>query len=525
MTAAYVTTSRSRVFEVALVAVILSIVAIAAFGGAVIEAAKRWSFQEEYSHGFLIPLVTIWLLWTRREALAASIGRPSWIGLAAILVAMLLHVIGGLSALFILSQASLILALLGVVLSVGGISLLRVAFVPIAFLAFAIPLPYFLDSSLSWRLQLISSELGVAFIRALQIPVFLEGNIIDLGLYKLQVVEACSGLRYLYPLLSLGFLVACLFQAPLWQRIIVFLSAIPITIVMNSLRILLVAILVDRWGPGQAEGLLHLFEGWIIFLACAGMLVGVAYLLTWLAPNRPFRHVFQPPNVKVHAADQGAPAKRRLYSAACLLLLCALGLSGILVSTRQEIVPERMRFVLFPTSVGAWHGRASSLEPQTEHFLGLTDYVLSDYARADGRSVNLYVAYYASQRSGVSPHSPQVCIPGSGWQITHLDRTHYQDPESGLLLPLNRAVIARESDRQVVYYWFEQRGRRVANEYVSKWHLLKDAIYLNRTDGALVRLTTPLYPGEDLSDADKRLQNFASELLPNLTKFLPRSPA
>ena len=105
-----------------------------------------------------------------------------------------------------LSQLGFIVALIGVALAAGGYSLLKVTFIPIIFLIFAIPLPYVVDAALSFQLQLISSQLGVFFIRLLQIPVYLEGNVIDLGNYKLQVVEACSGLRYLYPLMSLGFL-------------------------------------------------------------------------------------------------------------------------------------------------------------------------------------------------------------------------------------------------------------------------------------------------------------------------------
>jgi exosortase D (VPLPA-CTERM-specific) len=521
MTVVPVRMDRPRNIEIVVAAATLMLAVTAAFGGALLEAAKRWSGQEEYSHGFLIPVVTLWLLWTRRDALAVSFGRPSWVGLAAVVLATLLHLVGELSALFLLSQVGMILALLGVVLCIGGTPLLRVTFIPIAFLIFAIPLPYFLDSELSWRLQLLSSELGVVFMRALQIPVFLDGNIIDLGNYKLQVVEACSGLRYLYPLLSLGFLVAWLFQAPLWQRALVFLSAVPITIAMNSARLVLIAVLVNRWGPGQAEGPLHWFEGWVIFLACAGLLFAEAYLLTWLGPGKSRGLVFRPPRVEVHAPHTGVPA-RHPYMLACLLLLCAGGLSGYLVSNRHEIIPEHKRFMMFPASLGAWNGRPSSLEPQVEHFLGLTDYIMADYSRSDGRGVNLYVAYYASQRDGVSPHSPQVCIPGNGWQITQFERTSYRVPDGDTTLPLNRAVIERESEKQVVYYWFEQRGRRVANEYMSKWYLLEDAIYLNRTDGALVRLTTALYPDEDAKDADDRLRAFARDSLPSLTKFLPR---
>ena len=165
---------------------------------------------------------------------------PRGLGPLVILLAALLHIVGKLSSLVLLPQLGFILALIGITLAFGGVSLLRVTFIPIVFLIFAIPLPYVVEAGLTFQLQLLSSQLGVFFIRLFQIPVYLEGNVIDLGVYKLQVVEACSGLRYLYPLMSLGFLAAYLFQAPVWQRLLVFLSTIPITILMNSFRIGLV---------------------------------------------------------------------------------------------------------------------------------------------------------------------------------------------------------------------------------------------------------------------------------------------
>src|SRR5262249_54860591 len=131
--------------------------------------------------------------------------------------------------------------------------------------------------------------------------------VIDLGVYKLQVVEACSGLRYLYPLMSLGFLAAYLFQAPFWQRAVVFLSTIPITIAMNSLRIGIVGMLVDHFGPQDADGFLHLFEGWIIFVACAGLLAGIMYLLARFVSGMNFFDVFYPPK-PVQIADSDSIA-------------------------------------------------------------------------------------------------------------------------------------------------------------------------------------------------------------------------
>jgi EpsI family protein len=160
------------------------------------------------------------------------------------------------------------------------------------------------------------------------------------------------------------------------------------------------------------------------------------------------------------------------------------------------------------------------LEPQVENGLALEDYILSDYSKSDGKAVNLYVAYYASQRTGESPHSPVVCIPGDGWSITKLERTNY-----GAEQALNRAVIERNGSKQLVYYWYEERGRRIASEYWSKWYLLSDAIVKNRSDGALVRLMTTVLPSELERDADSRLQLFMQDLLPRLGDYLPADTA
>ena len=509
-----------------LIIVCLSVlVAVAAFGGALSELVSRWQSQEEYSYGFLIPVIVAWLLWSRRDALVASVGRPSWLGFGLILIAAVMHIVGQLSALYVLSQTGFILVLFGIALGFGGYSFFKVVFVPILFLGFSIPLPYFLDASLSWRLQLISSQLGVLFIRLFQIPVFLQGNVIDLGVYKVQVVDACSGLRYLYPLLSLSFLAAYLFQAPFWQRAIIFLSAIPITIVMNSVRIGLVGILVNSWGPQDADGLLHMFEGWVIFIACSVILIAEMSLLARFASGKGFFEIFYPPTIEVRPQSQSQSGRALNYASpiSCLMLLIAVGLAGFSVSSRQEARPERKSFATFPTTLGQWKGKPSTIGPAIENALGFSDYILSDFAKPNARPVNFYVAYYASQRSGLSPHSPSVCIPGNGWQITEFERIHIRNND--ISLPINRAIIMRGSEKRLVYYWYEERGMAIANEYWSKLLLLRDAILKNRTDGALIRLITPIYPGEAEQAADNRLQEFATAAVPTLAKFLPKAPS
>jgi len=495
------------------------VLAVIGFWDGLSNLVDRWIQREEYSHGFFIPILSLFFLWHRREALLKSFGQPSWVSLVVVLIAGLLLIIGELSAIFILTQIGFVLVLFGLVLALGGWSLSKVAFLPIAFLVFAIPMPYFIDAQLTWGLQLISSQIGTELLRLFGVYVYLEGNLIDLGNYQLQVVEACSGLNYLYPLLSLGFLAAYLFSAPFWQRAIIFLSTIPITVFMNSFRIAVIGVLVDNWGIEMAEGFLHFFEGWVIFMGCAVLLVLEIWLFDRLGKKRPVGDLLVVPEVKpavVKKPYQGGFATVLVSVAVIALTATAI----ITIGDRQEEVVERKNLNAFPLQIGEWSAREDHLPSIVEQKLAVDDYLLADYRLSAKESINFYVAYYNSQRKGVSPHSPRVCIPGGGWLITDLQEVMVEHETLGTF-PVNRITIEKGDFRQLGYYWFEQRGRRIANEYWMKWYLLIDAIVMNRTDGALVRVMTDFHRDEDLETAENRLKHFVTAAMNQLPEYVP----
>lgn len=495
--------------------------ALAACWGGLVELVGRWHRQEEYSHGFLIPFVSLWLLWSRRTAMAQSKGDPSPGGLVALAGSALMIVTGEFTAIFLLIQLGFLLAVVGLVLTHGGTSLLRVTAMPIALLLFCIPLPYFVDSQLSWRLQLFSSTLGVDFLRLLGYSVYREGNVIDLGSYMLQVVDACSGLRYLYPLLSVGFLMAYMYPAALRWRVLLVLSTIPVTIVTNSARIAVVGILVGRWGSGMADGFLHAFQGWAIFIVCQAVLVAEIALIERFTKRRSLIDVQQfPVREPVEPSRSHWRLKPAAASLGIVVLLCGL-VAAKAVTGRAEILPERQSLRGFPMELDGWRGTEAALDMQVEQSLGFQDYVLADFGGPAGEQVNFYVAYYASQRKGISPHSPQVCIPGGGWVIMDLREVNVPLPD-GRTLPAARALIDKQGQRALVYYWFDQRGRLMANEYLMKWYLLVDSVRRNRTDGALVRTVTGVLPNEAPEKADQRLQRFIAQAQPSLGGFVPR---
>lgn len=491
-----------------------------AYWGGLGEVVTRWDRQEEYGHGYFIPVLTAWMLWRRKDALQASMGSGAWQGLAVVGIGVFALLLGELTALFILIQYGFLISLAGLVLCLGGSGIFRLSVVPIVFLAFAIPLPYFIEAKLTAGMQLLSSQIGVAVLRVLGSAVFLEGNVIDLGEYKLQVVEACSGLRYLYPLLSIGFLMGFMYRAPFWQRSVVFLTTVPITIFMNSLRIAMVGLLVERWGSDMADGFLHYFEGWIVFMLCLGMLLGEIWLFERIGSGRKVFDCLDLPEVSP-VKPKFLPRSFNAPLAGAILLLILAIAGQQLMNSRQELQPVRSSLATFPLKLGQWQAKESGLSQQVESALGLDDYILADYRRTDEPTVNFYVAYYGSQRKGVSPHSPAVCMPGGGWAITSLEPVRMVVKGE---LPFNayRVVIERDNRRQLVYYWFEGRGRRVANEYLVKWNLFVDALFKNRTDGALVRITTPLLQEESTEQADIRLKAFMEDAVPALSAYVPK---
>jgi exosortase D (VPLPA-CTERM-specific) len=479
--------------------------------------------RPEYSHGIIIPFVAAFLVWQRRDLIERMPFPGSWVGLLLVLVGAAVGFVGKMSALFTIQQYSVLIMLYGVVLTLTGWRVFRLLWVPLLILIFMVPLPEFLYQNFSAQLQLLSSQIGVWFIRLLGISVYLEGNVIDLGVYRLQVAEACSGLRYLFPLMTIGFLIAYFFKTAFWKRTLLFLSSIPITILMNSFRIGMIGVMVEHWGVSMAEGFVHEFQGWVVFMASGALMVLEMIALARIGPgHKPWREQFglefpvPTPPIPVVAR----PVPLSLYATASALIVVAAVSSSL--PDRPESIPPRTAFAQYPNVIGPWTGRREALEPIYVDALMLDDYYLADFTRGAEPPINLYIAWYATQRAGRSAHSPRSCLPGGGWQIESLTQRSLPGIRAGrAALRVNRAVIELGNQRQLVYYWFQQRGRVITNEYQVKWYLFWDALTRNRTDGALVRLVVPVFPDAPDAAADRQLTEFAAAAATTLAPYIP----
>lgn len=494
------------------------------FWDGILDMLDRWNAREEYGYAYFLPFITTYLIWQRRDRLVEAEFRPSWLGVVVVLVAGFLFFMGEIATTFTLVQYALVLAVIGLAYGLLGWQSFKIVAGPLVLLFFIVPLPPFIYNTLSGKLQLISSQLGVEVIRWFGISVFLEGNVIDLGDYKLQVVEACNGLRYLFPLVSLAFLAAYLYRVEFWKRVVVFLSSIPITVLMNSFRIGVIGVLVDNWGQEQADGFLHYFEGWVVFMACLLiLLLEMAFLARFGGNKRRLRDVFGLELPK--PLPEGMEYRTRSVTPVHYAILASVALiavSSLYVEIQKEIQPERQAFSEFPLQVGEWKGSDGRLEEIYLDSLKLDDYLIGDYINPVGSRVNFYVAYYASQQAGSAAHSPRSCIPGGGWKIEKVTQVEIPGLEmNGQPLQTNRLVIKQGEFKQLVYYWFQQRGRGITNEWLVKWYLFQDGLTKHRTDGALVRLTTTIGATEDWEDGDRRLVEFASEVVPRLGAYIP----
>ena len=488
---------------------------------------EAWS-TPEYSHGPLIPLISLYLF--LRELRNAPPPDPAdpidrRPGILVVLLALVLGIFGNMVRIPDLITYAFIIWVGGVVLTSFGWRRGRTHQLPVLHLIFMLPLPTFVYFQMTIFLQGVSSELGVWFLRLVDVPVFLEGNVIDLGIHKLQVAEACSGLQYLFPILSFSYLFAILYRGPMWHKAVLLLSAAPITVLMNSVRIGIIGVMVNWRGIEHAMGFSHFFEGWVIFLVCIAILFTMAVLLQRLTRNPlPLSDA-----IDLDFEGFGGQARRFLsIQPASGLIVAALmsatvGIAFSVAPERETVQVARDKFFLFPNSLGEWSGGHTPLDPDVERVLGADDYINASYYRPGmEKHVNFFSAYYHKQTEGSGIHSPEVCLPVGGWEIFSLDAREISMPETIYgTFNVNRAVIQKGLSKQLVYYWFEQRGRRMTNDYFAKATVVYDSLMRGRSDGAIVRYVTPIAEGESEATADARIQAFMKLSLPRLPRFVP----
>lgn len=501
---------------------------------------QAWWTDENYSHGILIPFLIGYLIWSEKSRWTKIEKRPAFAaGIAFVLSGIFLLLIGTLGAELFTQRISLVVLLFGIAVYFWGWRVIQFLFVPFVLLLLAIPIPTILFNQIAFPLQLLATDLAVWAIRLFALPVAKLGNVIELlpqgavQAVQFEVVEACSGIRSLMTLMTLALVFAFFTRkniafekitfwrnSDFWRALILMLTALPIAVVTNAARIVGTVSTAYFYGKEVADGFLHELSGWLVYLAALALLFTVSLIfdkclkLTKTTKNE---------NGKSELKQAFASFQQFTFSHFGILILILLA-GGAFVHWREsagEPRVERKLLKSFPEKIGAWEkfGDDARFDATVESVLRTDDYLMRDYyVPANGRTANIYVGYYFTQRTGATYHSPRNCLPGSGWTMNEPEMIEIALPNEQKFTA-NRYILEHDGEKFLMIYWYQGRGRFVANEYSDKMLTIWDSVRLRRSDGSLVRVVTNLEKDENA--AVKAAVDLSSQLAVNLTEFVP----
>lgn len=505
------------------------------YAGVLEKLGYDWWTDENYSHGLLVPFVIAAIVWSARAEIAALVtGSSKTLATLLISAAFVLLLAGTLGAELFTQRISMIVMLAGIVAWFYGGAVMRFLAVPLSLLVLSVPIPQIIFNKIAFPLQLLASKAAVWGIRLFEVPTVRKGNVIEIlpsgatQVIALEVVEACSGIRSLMTLVTLGLILVYFtrrdrglyFQGfsesirsfDLWRAILVMAAAIPIAVLTNAARVTATGFLTYKYGMRALETTWHEASGWLVYVVALGLLIGVNYVLM---------RIFREPESPDEPTESGTV--HSIASGKVVVLVTALVAFGLLVNWfnfRAEIQPERRQLTEFPAAIGDWNQKGDEIRfgEAIENVLRVSDYTMREYVAGDGRIANIYVGYYSTQRTGATYHSPQNCLPGAGWVMS--------DPElveiprgDGSNFTANRYIIENGPYREIMIYWYQGRGRTEASEYRDKMNTIWDSVFQRRTDAALVRVMTSA--GSDVDGSTKRAVELSSLVAARLAEYVP----
>jgi exosortase D (VPLPA-CTERM-specific) len=485
---------------------------------------SQWLNNDDFSHGILVIPLVGYLIYRRKDALVRTPIRTEWRILPLLLLPALVYAIGELGADVFMIRVSIFLFILALVAFFYGLELVKKLRFPLLFLFLALPLPGFVYRNITFPLQILSSDLSVKTLYYLGILAYREGNVIDLGFTKLQVVEACNGLRFILPMLTLGVLFAFWRPQPWWKRLVLIGTTLPLSILANVIRIAGTGIAASHWGEEAAQGFFHGFSGWAVFMLAFALFAGIGFLLNRIpskaAPT--IREAKVAPVYNLKSVVQRSPS----------LLAIAVALATILatppiVRHLGSVPPLALKKPLseFPMQLFGWQGKRGTMDEEIWDRVGAQDYVIVDYVSDSGMALNFYSAYYEYQRkAGDFVHTPRLCLPGAGWFIQQEARRALAfegGTGDGDALKFNEMVVSKGSDAMLVYFWYQGRGRNFTSEYLAKFYLMWDGLFRRRTDGALVRLVMNIPDPSKAELIRETMDKFALAVSRELDLYLP----
>jgi len=448
-------------------------------------------------------------------------------GLVPVVFSVMLIIIGELGSVRALLFMGIWGCVVGLCVMLYGKRTRHLVF-PLLILFFIVPLPPFVNQILTFKLKMAASKLSVWMLRALGVSVVLEGNIIDIGVDKLQVADACSGLRYLMPMILMAVLVAYSFVKGRWRWMVLLLLIVPLSIFINAIRIWISALLTASGHPELAQNLFHDFSGWLMFMIASVILVTVALILKKIGTrikdkglrDKDYKQLNGHNELNVKNHTNGHWARPVILTVVLCLLFAVSGwaLKQIPSSTN---LPHRASFEHFPMKIGDWLGKREYISDKILKSLWADDYVTARYFKPGSYNmIYLLIPFYNYQATNHTAHAPQACILGGGFSLVR-SKAHTIRVSPDRDIKIMTMTLEKGDTRLLGSYFFLQKGRVITSPWMNKFYLIWDGITKQRTDGALVRAEMTVAPEQSMDEAYDELEAFIVKLWPILPEYVP----
>jgi EpsI family protein len=491
------------------------------YGATFASLLREWYQHENFSYGFLIPIIFIYLIWQERRVFYSPLAKPSWLGGITLGAALLLGLTGNILGEPFLSRLSLVLAVGALVhLYWGGYSVKKLAF-PLTYLFLMIPPPYAVVKEISYYLKLFDAIVAANVLQALGVPIFQDAYLLHLPGVTLEVADICSGIASLFAMTALGTIYAYRLPARREAQWIVGLGAAVFPIIANLFRIVLIGFTVYHYGPVMLKSLFHQFTGTFTFL------LGLAMLLVLgeqLRRKYPAKTDSVPAEVMTQAslASSHWVAKPEIGSLP-FLVSSVIFAFAILVSNSSIPLSSdvNMRWDLESISptLGPYRAAGSGisegyLDPSAEKSLSRV------YTSDANDQIELFIGYSSRQFGENRLSSPKLIFP-SGWEYAAMGGTRIIIPGLG---PVDAIwlLTKKGNETKIVLYWYEVQGKAIAGDLRNRLELIRGILLHGRADGAVVRLAIRLAEYEDIQKAMETLIPFSTYLYPELARVLPR---
>lgn len=470
-----------------------------------------WWVRDDYSHGFLVPLISLYLVWYRRESLKRLEHQPAFFfGISVVIAAGLMLVLGERGGMITLQELSFVVMIAGLVLCLLGKNYLKALGFPIVYLLFMIPIADWVIKPLHWGFQLMTAKIGVGLLQTLGFTAYLENQYIVLPNITLEVAQACSGISYLISIIAIGIPLAYVTQKNVWCRVILVVSAVAIGVVANWIRVAAIGVWA-YYGGTVVHGPFHIFQA--LFVAQLGFIA--LFAGAWLLSRIPAGSSKSEMVKRVYA--QRSPQKYSLADPLRVLkrswvatLMIFSGLAVYLTFHHLSPVPLKADLALFPPSFGNWN-RVEIPDVQEVLFRveGADQELKRVYRNSLGHTIQLYVAYFESQ------HQSKEFINYLTAPL-HDNVTSVSISTGGQTMTVNQILLKGERGAHRAFFWYDLSGRVVANWYQAKLMTSLDALTRGRTNGAFI-LVTSIHKDEALRDEEIA---FIRELVPILRRFI-----